>query len=147
MSGPLLHSPADILSRLLIAKGHGVDPPGLDWPIYTSQEPNSPDSVITVYGTQGRMFGRYMHDGTQEEQYGIQIRLRATDDVAGSAKAWAVARALDSEIKRDGVTISGTSYCVHMAKRTSNVIPLGTEFSSKRLIYTINALVALNQTV
>ena len=59
MSGSLAHLPEDIVRYLLIDLSVGTLPSDVDdWPIYATQEPDKPDNVITVYGTEGNKHGR-----------------------------------------------------------------------------------------
>lgn len=146
MSGVLLHSPGDIVRRALIAIGQGLDPPSTPWPIYADAEPNSPDNVITVYGTSGNMDGRMMADGSWVVHHGIQVRIRSATPTAGFVKANAIAVAMDQSIYQQGITISGTSYLVHSISRKGEVIPLGKEEpGSKRNVFTINAVVVIKK--
>ena len=49
MSGPLIHSAADIIRYLLIAMGQGTLPTdALLWPIYQARIPETPDNCITT---------------------------------------------------------------------------------------------------
>lgn|SRR3990167_993558 len=142
--GPLIHSPADVLRRVLITLGHGVNPPLTTWPIYAAGEPNTPDNCITVYDTEGRNDGRSMIDGEQWEHYGVQVRIRSTTHKVGYAKAQAIAEALDQEIYDEVETIDTTTYLLHSVSRTSRVLALGKDTpNSKRTLFTINALVSL----
>lgn len=147
MSGTLTHSPADVLRHLLVELGQGVLPSvGGDWPIYVGAEPNTPDSVVTLYDTAGRDDGRVMSDGERQEHHGVQIRLRDPDHQSGYLKARAVALALDQDIAQSEQTIAGTTYTVHAVSRTTDVISLGKEVpKSKRNLFTINVVVALRQ--
>lgn len=145
MPGSLTHSPADIVRRLLIALGVGVDPPSSPWPIYASGEPSLPDNVITVFGTTGRQHGRTATDGEMQEHHGIQVRIRAATYPVGYTKARTIATALDT-MYQDVITVPSTtnSYLIHAILRTSDVIELGKETpSSKREIFTVNALVSV----
>lgn len=142
MAGLLLHSPADIIRRLLIAEGYGVDPPSTPWPIYVAVEPSLPDNVITIqdYGA-ARMQGRRMHDGRQLMMHSIQVRVRGKDHPTGYPKANAIAVALDEVIYWDSVTIGAQSYCVDTVSRLSDVMAMGREETTTRHIFLINALV------
>jgi len=143
-SGTLAHSPADIIRRVLIALGHGVDPPGTVWPIYAGAEPDLPDNCITCYDTERRGHGRTQTDGEQQEHHGVQVRVRGATHGVGYVKARALALALDQEVYQESVTIAGTAYLVHAVSRTSGVLALGTDTpTSKRRLFTVNVLVSL----
>jgi len=150
MSTPLVHSPADVVRYLLIAMNLGSDPATstVSWPVYATSEPSAPDDVITVYDTQGMVFGRNMLDGESVEHFGIQIRLRSQDHATGWKKMKGIARQLEEEIYQESITIQGSVYCVRSIKRTSSVLVLGKDTpGSKRSIFTLNALCSIRQTV
>ena len=148
MSGALVHSPADIMRRLLIAKSQGTDPDdGLAWPIYATSEPDLPDNCLTVFNTQGRDGGRVKQTGERQEHYGFQVRVRSLRADAGFLKARAVAIALDQDVYDDALTLDLTGYLVHSLTRTSEVMDIGKDVpGSKRSVYTINAVATINQT-
>lgn len=154
MSGSLNHSPAHIIRNLLVTLGLGTDPDdNNDWPMFVSREPNTPDSVITLYDTSSRLQGRFQKTGETQEHYGIQLRVRSASYVDGYAKANALTVALDESIKRYDVSmedVSGTgtsTYRVYAVTRTTGVIDIGKDVAtSKRNLFTINAVVSLQQT-
>lgn len=154
MSGPLTHSPADILRRLLISLGHGTAPSddGL-WPIYTGTLPDSPDSAVLITDTAGTSEGRRQHDGETQEKHGIQILLRDGNRPDGFEKARAIGVALDTSIRLDTVTLANntgtgdSTYLIYMVGTRSGPFALGQEKpGSKRYLFTINALMKLRQT-
>ena len=149
MPGTLTHSPADVMRWLLIDMGHGTDPAteplGL-WPAYAGGEPATPDEVITVYDTAGVIDGFTMTDGEAQERHGIQIRVRSATHRRGYNKSRAIAVALDQDVYQETVTIDGTAYLVWTATRTTDVLAIGKESpTSKRSIFTLNALVSMRQ--
>lgn len=151
MPGSLDHSPTEIIRRLLIAKGWCTEPSSdLTWPAFAFNEPSSPDGCITVRGTAGRTRTRIQHDGSQDEEYGFQVRVRATDEDTGDSKAREISIGMDTQVYRDVLLIDSATYCIHCISRTSDVIPLGLERSpsgvvSQRSIFVINAMVWLEQ--
>lgn len=151
MSGPLDHSPADILRHLLVDLGYGVYPTAGDldvWPIHSDQEPNTPDRAITVYNTAGRDDGRIHTSGRMIEHHGFQVRIRDTSSNAGFAKAREVAVALDENIRLNTVTIGSSEYLVYAVSCSSDVLPLPRETpSSQRYVFTVNGTVTIRQTV
>lgn len=148
MSGSLTDSPADIIRTLLINKGLGTAlADDDDWPIFADGEPDTPDSVITVYNTVGRQGGRVMPGGERQEHHGVQVRVRDPDSQGGYAKARAIAVAFDESVRLNSVTIGASVYLVHSVSRVGDVFALGKETpTSKRNLFTINAIVALRQT-
>ena len=151
MSGTLAHSPADVIRKLLVNLALGSDAnavPAEAWPVFASGEPASPDSVITVYDTAGKNDGRAMATGERSEHYGIQVRVRSAAHTAGYAKAQAIAIAFDETVTQNAVTIGSTTYLVHAVSRRGPVLNIGKETpTSKRSLFTLNALVSLRQYV
>lgn len=135
----LLHSPADVVRRLVIALGLGTDPSAGSWPVYAPVEPANPDNVITVTTQAGRDLGRDMVTSTRLEMYGVQLLVRGSTEAVGYPKASAVADALDT-LFWDSVTLDGTSYtCKHLI-RSSGPISLGYEANSRRWRCSLNYL-------
>lgn len=143
----LTHSPAQIVARLLATLGLGAYPDGTNaqtWPVYAAGEPDAPDSVITVYDTDGRGHGRSQIDGERQQHHGIQVRVRAGTHALGWPKAQAVAEALDTAVYDAPVTVGGRNYLVHAITRTTDVLALGKgEAGTRRSVFTVNALVSL----
>jgi Bacteriophage minor capsid protein len=169
MSSLLSDSPADVVRWLLVHLGESTimmpngqtipaglaTDPNLDpqqpWPCYASDEPDGPDSVITVYDTQGRDDGRSMIDGERYEHHGIQIRVRAVTHREGYLKARQIAVAIDQAVINKYVAFgdgTGRAYNIPCISRTSNVIPLGKDTpNTKRRIFTINAVCPIGELV
>lgn len=147
MSGSLTHSPADIIRKLLIDEGQGTTPSdGSAWPVYFSQEPDKPDSVITVYDTVGIKNGRHQIDGEVQEHHGFLVRIRAATARAGFTKARAIAVALDESVRRDSVTVESSNYKVYSVTRISGPLSLGKDVpTSNNDLFTINAVAAIRQ--
>ena len=154
MSGSLNHSPAHIIRDLLVALGLGTDPDdNTSWPIYVSQKPDTPDSMIVVRDTTSYMHGRTAIDGITQEHYGIAIDIRDANPKDDWVKSNALAVALDQTIDKNDVTIEDTdgtgssTYKVYTVSRVSGPFSHGKETpTSKRNLFTINAKVALRQT-
>lgn len=143
----LEHSPADILRWLLVSTGTVSDPAAnADWPCYCSQEPNSPDRVVTTFDTDDRILGREQLDGGLLERFGVQIRVRSNRHTDGWAKSDSIRHELDREILRETITVGSSVYCVQSFRRTSGVIDLGKEVgASKRHLFTINGLLTVEK--
>lgn len=147
MAGALAHSPADVTRRVLIQLGLGVAPTQTaSWGIYATQEPPTPDNVITIYNTAGRDHGRVMVGGQRQKHYGIQVRVRAKKNETGFAKAQAIAIAMDEAAYDEYANLDDQGYVLHCFANVGDVIDVGYESpTSKRNLFTINALVALRQ--
>lgn len=141
----LAHSPADIIRYLLVALGKGSLPEDeLAWPIFAGQEPDSPDSCITLYDTSGIIEGRAQVSGEIQEHYGIQIKVRAASSTVAYAKINTLADCIDESIRNNTVTISSSQYIIYAITRKGGILSLGKELSaSKRNLYTVNAIVSL----
>ena len=146
MSGALNHSPADVLSRLLVLLGVGTDPdtePLGNWPVYTDTEPALPDNLLRVRDTSARDDGRTQPDGERQEHHGFQLTIRSQTFPVGYTKARAAAVALDG-FYQDEVTIGVKTYLIHQVSRSSDVIALGQEKAqSRRYLFTVNGLATL----
>lgn len=148
MSGSLTHNPALVIRQVLIDLGLGSDG-GSTWPIYHTNEPDTPDSVITVFDQAGLQQGRTMPDSERQEAHGIQVLVRHPDEETGYAKARAIAIALDG-VRQRSVTITEeagtgtTDYKVWGIRRTSGVLSLGKDKANDYSnLFTVNALVHL----
>lgn len=147
MSGDLNHSPSDIIKHLLVNESVGtlVSAAGT-WPIFDSYERDDPDDAITMYDTAGNIDGRNMVNGETQHHYGIQARVRGKDKTTGWLKAQSIISFFD-DVERNMVVISSSTYLVQAVHVTSGVIPLGADASSsRRRLFTINALVTLRMT-
>lgn len=149
MPGTLLHSPADVIRRLLIDLGLGLDPSPttaeVTWPVYATTEPSVPDNCITVYDTTGYDEGRTAPDSERQEHHGFQVRIRSATFATGYVKARAIATAMDAQYQ-DVMTLDGSRYLVHCITRIGDVLPIGKETpNSKRDIFTINCKAALRK--
>lgn len=151
--GPLDHSPADIIRKMLVNLGLGVTPSysaagkynGSPWPVFAGGEPDTPDSAITVYDTAGVDHGRLMVTGERPEHHGILIRVRSAAHTAGYAKARAIAVALDTDVSFEAATIGSTTYIVWAVTRTTDVLDIGKETNTNRDLFTVNAIVSLRK--
>lgn len=146
MAGSLDHSPADVLTSILIELGIGTEKSeNTDWPIVPNYEPNAPDNVITIYDTEGRLRARRQIDGQQMTQHGIQVRVRGNQPTTLYVKANDITTALDSSINTYTVTLDSSTYCVQSIGRIGDIVHVGKDEESKNTIVTINALMLVKQ--
>jgi hypothetical protein len=150
MPGKLSDSPARVVRQLLInlgvvnEVGAAVTP---YWPAYSPGEPPSPDNVVTVYNTSGQKDSRDKNTREMEGHHGIQVRIRGIDQATAFQKANDVTEALDKRVRYTAVTVGANQYIVKAVSRTGEAIDIGKETpSSKRSLFTVNALVAVRQT-
>ena len=126
MSGALTHSPVRIVAQLLIDLVVGTNPTANDsWPVYEFTEPDSPDSLITVFGYGGVKQSRNMNDGQVNERANINIRVRGLDDNTTYVKALDIGIALDESVRLTKVTVGSTDYLVTSASRLNGPLELG----------------------
>lgn len=166
MPGSLKHSPHRVIQQLVVDLELAVDPedwmadhdadaiPNAVWPVYYAREPDRPDDLVRVRGTEGVSSGWTQVDGERQERHGIQIMVRGRDDDLTEHRARHIAIALD-RVHRQFVTVldpntgtgsDATVYIVHSFDRTSGVIPLGLDTpEGKRSLFTINGVTAIRQ--
>lgn len=127
----IVHSPARIVSRLLVDLGLGAEPVNsaaaapVTWPVYTDSEPTTPDNLIVVTDTAGTDDGRAMVTGESMGHDGIQVRVRAVDHATGWTKIDSILNTLAQEVERTAVTIGATVYLVHCLAKFGPILALG----------------------
>lgn len=143
---PLLHSPADILSQVVVGLNLGSDPTlGQAWPVYVSNEPSTPDEVLTCYDTVWRDDGRIQITGETTHHFGVQVRVRARTFRTGYAKAEAIRTYFDEQVNDMPVHLDGAVYIVHSISDT-DVKSLGKDASnSQRSLFTMNCYATLTR--
>lgn len=136
---------ADIIRSLLIALGLGAAAPPTAWPVYVAYMPGSPDNVVVIYDTSGRMDGRLMATGQQITHPGVQIQVRGVSYPTAFAKAQAIAEALD--VQRRVEVVSGEfTYTLHNISRTGDVLPMGIEQTDRpRHLFSVNAVLTVTR--
>lgn len=147
----LLHSPADIVAQMLIDLAVATDPLGTAtddvWPVFVSQEPSLPDSVITIYDTTGIIQGRAHVSGEMFERQAVSIRVRDANHQNGYQKISDISTALERNVYSETITISSNTYLVHAVSITSGPFSIGKETpQSKRNIFTLNATTTIRRT-
>lgn len=150
MSGALSHNPSQIVRQLLIDLALASDG-GASWPVYATQEANSPDATITVYDTAGRLQGKVLPIKEVHILRGVQINIRASDATTGYKKADDIAIALD-QVALSTVNVTDPSgygtatqaYTIYNIARAGDIIPVP-QPSSNLKVYTVNVLVNLKQ--
>lgn len=149
MPGPLEHSVGDVVRRLIVDRGWGIDyvDDDTDWATFEGVEPDLPDNCITVYDTSGVDEGRNFATGERAELNGFQVRVRSKTKSEGAAKVREIAVGLDTDVYLMTVSVDTTAYLVQSVKRNGDPLYIGYESpTSKRFIYTLNAVVSLRQT-
>ena len=148
MSLAFQHSPGDVIRWLLVQLGLGSSPVlSAVWPVYNAMEPSMPDDCITTYTRSPRDDGRAMADGEEFRHYGVQIRVRAADEVTGARKAETIRQVLAEAVYLDVVTIGAVSYLVPCFCG-NDIVYLGKDTSvSRRSLFTLNGDAAIRRTV
>ena len=149
MSGILQHRPSKVVKKLLLDKLLGSEVNGNDeWPIFVDMMPDGDDiddNVLCVINTTGTIHDRLMYSGRYNEDHGIQLMVRATDEEIGYDKSKAICNSMDLDVRRTPVVLDGAHYVVHSVNRTSDVIRLGPEEETSRRRFSLNFLVTLTQ--
>lgn len=141
----LEYSTADIIRYLLFDLGLGTDPTLLgNWPVQVSNEPDSPDNLIVVFDTAGVSSGRIQRSGEVVEQRGFMIQVRGTDHQTAWIKAEAIRSAIEEDVHNTLVQVESTTFIVYVINRHSGPIFLGREPGTNRVLFTINAVAAIN---
>jgi hypothetical protein len=147
------HSPADVIRWLLVALAQGTDPTMTTlaaWPVYASDEPDTPDSVITTYDTTAQMDGRTLFNGNWAQHYGVQIRVRAANHGDGYVKAKEICDAIDA-VSYQQVSVIGArshvnQYRVITLCRNGEPMAIGKETpKTMRKLFTINLVTPILQ--
>jgi len=146
-AGSLSHTPAQVIAQLLVDLACGSSASlTVGWPVFSTNEPDLPDNVITVYDTEGNQDGRFMITGEVRQHYGLQFRIRGTSHSIAHAKANTLKQILDQTVLRTAVALGGSTYLVQSVSRRSGPISIGKESpTSRRVIFTLNAVVSLRQ--
>lgn len=148
MPGPIPDPVSKIVAALLVANGGGVSAaltPLGTWPVYYSEEPTDPDSLIAVADT-APVRGDRTFDGEVYERQGVMIRVRSSNPDLGSAKADALKTLIDGLTPNATYLVGTNLYLIRTITRTTGVTAVGrTVPLSDRLAWTINALVNLRK--
>ena len=152
MSGLLTHTVSQVIRQLLIDNGLGSNG-GASGPVYSVQEPDSPDDTITTYDTAGVSRGRFQIGGEIQEVHGIQIRVRSNDAQVGWKKAQDIKLDLSQSVHLTTVTVTdpegyGTAtqdYIIYNISHRSGPLPIP-DSNSDRKIHTLNIIVTVRET-
>lgn len=148
----LTNSPAEVLRKRLLDL---ATPPGSlpeseeDWPIFVGLQVDSPVETIVISDTLGTSDGRLQGTGETQEHPGVQIRIRSEDYQIAWRKAVVLAGILDTQIRNTQVTIVEDNdetylYTIQAATR-GPIISLGLEQGTRRMLFTINALLSITE--
>ena len=106
MSSNLNHPPGQVIQQLLIDFDLASDvADGVEWPVYYSNHPDSPDDSICVRDTEGFKDGRLMTSGEVIIHYGFQVMVRSANLVDGYVKAKRICVVFDEEVYQEVVEL------------------------------------------
>lgn len=139
---------ATVVAQYLIATGV-VSKPGNNqaWPCYVNRQPTTPNDLVTVYDTAGKMDGRMMRSGKVSEFPGILVRLRAVSYDSGELMGMRIIQKLDAALAAVVIVTGGKQYKLDSIQRTTNLIPLGPEEGGSREIFTTNGLASYGENI
>lgn len=114
------------------------------WPLYINQLPDgneTDNTAASLSDTAGLYDGKAMN-GTINQHYGIQIRLRALADTDAYEKAYVVEDTL-KDVTNTNVTIqSGEIYRINNISQAGPIVRMGPD-EKRRANYSINMLMSL----
>ncbi|MEM3120687.1 MAG: hypothetical protein QXZ57_07215 [Nitrososphaerota archaeon] len=147
MTTQLLNSPAEILCRALVDTGAVTEAgAGGSWPCHYAEEPDgpgTPDDVVTLYDTQGRIDGYDQHFGGVFEHHGFQVKVRSNTIRKGWRKADQLLQTLARDIYLKQVNIESSSYLIHSIGDVGPILSLGKEPNTARRVWTINGTITI----
>jgi len=149
MPGPLQHSVGDVVRRLIVDRGWGVEyaDDRTSWATFEGVEPDLPDDCITVYDTLGIDHGRNSATGERAESHGFQVRVRSKTKSTGFAKLRQIAVGFDEDVYLATVSVDDVEYLIQSIKRNGEPMYIGHEApNSKRFLHTLNCVVSLRET-
>lgn len=127
MSGTLLHSPEEVIHKVLLDLGLSNLPNDGDWPSFVNSSDQHNVQNIIVSGTTGRLSGKHHVTGTTIQHYGVQVRVRAEQQLS-FRRSNEILTALDA-LKRYTVLLEEPeqSYLVQAVTPSSTIIRVGRE--------------------
>lgn len=138
MSRVLEHDISDIIGRLIVSLGHGSEPTNKQpWPVFSVSQPDKVDSMICVFSTTGRVQDSYLLDGTTQEQYGFQIKVRSESIAKTRKKIADIVRDVDKVVRRQ-VLVDSSTYTVHACTRSSSILYIG--FDPPENVFPVNVV-------
>jgi hypothetical protein len=152
MSGQLSHTPSSIVRQLLIDLVVGSDG-GASWPVYADELVDLPDDTIAVIDTGGVSRGRFMVNGEQQINEGIQIIVRAAD----TQTAWQKASKLMTSVTKnshlrtvnvvdpEGYGTASQAYTIFNVSLRSGPLPIHPAGDSSRKQFSLNFVITIRQ--
>lgn len=146
-------SPASLLYKFLLDAGFlpSVPENGIqtgEWSSFIGYMPETPDSAVCFYDTQGMMDGRIMRTGEKIVHPGVMIRFRSRSYGGAWDKATLARDALDA-LSWASVDFQDETWLIQCVSRTSDVVSMGLDPADdrRRHNFTINAIMTLRKDV
>ena len=158
--GQMTDSPAAVIAQALIDKGVAYDPSGTasSWQISVDSSLDSPDDALEVHNTDPMFQARNQITGNMEGFHAFQLTVRSVDPEKAWTMANRIARDFDLLPSQNSESINYTNptvvhqdstssnYSIGAVTRKSGPMYVGHDMSSsRRTIYTINAIVPILQ--
>ena len=139
-------SPASILATYLAQQLITTVPStGSTWPLWVGSLPPGTNNAGAIYNTSPIKDGRHMSTGFVVKHYGVQVKIRSTNEENGWNKCNSIQGLFDT-VHNVNITIGTTVYQIQNISQVSGIIPLGSEPGTvRRYLFTMNFLVTLKE--
>jgi Bacteriophage minor capsid protein len=137
------HSPADILTQLLIDRGLVTTTSPQRWQGFVDYMPDDEtihDDIVAVFNTSGIKDGRLMQSGKSIEHPGWQIRVRSLSPTAGLVYLKLIGDHLDVvyletvtlDVAVDDISVKRVRYRIESVQKTGTVLALGVDNKDRK---------------
>lgn len=126
MSGPLEHSPADIVAYLLVSKGQANAHNVAGWPTFINNTPKTPGQYLSLVDTAGRLSGKTHVDSEPQIHHGVQLLAKSPNPTLPFRKLTELLGFLSS-VANEVVVLEDSHYIVKATTATSSVLRIGRE--------------------
>lgn len=139
-------SPAELIAAFLVQAGLVTRPASVgSWSITVGSMPDDKDQWITVVNSDPMIEGKFMDDGSVNEQPRCQIILRSLKHNVGYAKIKAIRKAL-SALKMITVTAdTAEQVLIHAVTVVSGPAWLKQEEKNARQVFSMNVQAAIEE--
>lgn len=137
-------SPARVVRAYLIQVGLVSHPDdNLAWPAYAGTMPDNKDVCVQLKNMGGFMEGSLLKTGFGIAKPGVELIIRAKDQVTSYDKAVAIWNALGAAL-RETVEIGGDVYGIQSFVRTSIPVDMGEEVGKRRWSFSIRGRLTMD---
>lgn len=134
--------PTEVVRQYLISQGLIGDENATDWASTIGMLPISPDNAISITDTSGILGDKNIDDGSEDEHFGIQVRVRSTDYDIGYKKLDAIKKKL-ATVQRVSLVVNSESVKFQSFKLTSGIMFMGYEEKNQRAAFSLNGTVSI----